>query len=358
LKVPATKKVAQKGAYDSSDKFTLGEDDSSSTGGREDMAKKTPFRRCLDGYVQYMKDEARLAERSIKEYRWAIIRCHDIVREGGGPDNPLKVSKDDLRYLFDHIPGTINNRKYNWAIYSGFLKWCGNEGIHRFKPRWPSIVRINVDWLEPEQADILRETATQMDPLTALIVHLELDLCLRRIEIQRLRVQDIHKDRIDVLGKGRLGGKPRTVSLIPGESEEYIGNWMAVRTMLEAQTNGPKTDKLVVYLSNNELMPYQRSALDQRLKKLQEESGLSFRGHHTLRRTGGRLLWLAGVPIETIASVMGHESTDTTLQYIGVNLGDQIEAFEAVKNARIQRSKIAENVPFLYSQKISGPNGI
>ena len=57
-----------------------------------------------------------------------------------------------------------------------------------------------------------------MDPLTTLLVHLELDLCLRRVEIMRLKVHDVHGDRLDVIGKGKMGGKPRTVSLVPGES--------------------------------------------------------------------------------------------------------------------------------------------
>jgi len=64
-------------------------------------------------------------------------------------------------------------------------------------------------------------------------------------------------------------------------------------------------------------------------------------------RSGERVaMWLAGVPIETIATVYGHESTEMTLQYIGVNLGDQSKAFEAVRNMRVQMQKTAENVPF------------
>lgn len=58
-------------------------------------------------------------------------------------------------------------------------------------------------------------------------------------------------------------------------------------------------------------------------------------------------MWLAGVPIETIATIYGHESTEMTLRYIGVNLGDQCKAFEAVRNLRVQMQKTAENVPLM-----------
>jgi len=57
-------------------------------------------------------------------------------------------------------------------------------------------------------------------------------------------------------------------------------------------------------------------------------------------------MWLAGVPIETIASIMGHESTDMTLRYIGVNLTDQTKAFEAVRNLHVQLQKTLKIVPF------------
>jgi integrase len=95
------------------------------------------------------------------------------------------------------------------------------------------------------------------------------------------------------------------------------------------------------------LIPLERSALDRRLKELQKLAGIRFLGHHTLRRTGGRLMWLAGVPIETIATIYGHESTEITLRYIGVNLSDQAKAYEAVRNLRVQMQKTQEIVPFI-----------
>jgi integrase len=311
------------------------------------MTRKSPFQRCLAGYVDYMTTEAKYADRTVQEYRWAILRCHDIVREGNGPENPERISEKDLQYLLDHLTGCTGNRQYYWTAFAGFLRWVGNQAIQSVKPKWPQRARVRVDWLEPEQACIVRESAMQADPLTALIVHLEMDLCLRRIEIMRLKVQDIHRDRIDVLGKGRMGGKPRTISLAPGESQEVIGRYLELRRHMERETEGPQTDKLVVYLAKGELRPFKRSALDNRLKALQMDTGIKFLGHHTLRRTGGRLMWLAKVPIETIASVMGHESTEMTLRYIGVNLGDQSRAFEAVRNLRVQMQKTTENVPFV-----------
>ncbi len=70
-------------------------------------------------------------------------------------------------------------------------------------------------------------------------------------------------------------------------------------------------------------------------------------------------MWLAKMPIETIASVMGHANTDMTLLYIGVNLDDQAKAFDAVRNMRIQSQKTAKIVPSLVEPVASGgPNRV
>jgi hypothetical protein len=60
-------------------------------------------------------------------------------------------------------------------------------------------------------------------------------------------------------------------------------------------------------------------------------------------------MWQEGVPIETVASIMGHETTEMTLRYIGVNLDDQVKAFQTVRDARIRRAKNVEIVPLLQS---------
>jgi len=304
------------------------------------MPRASPFRSAKTGFVEHMKQEARLGETTQRQYTWSTVICHDIVREGGGPEDPVKISEEDLRYLLDHMTGGVGRRRLLWAAYSQFLKYCGNESVYKVTPRWPSEVRTRVDWLEPEQAGQIREAAFAMSPLHALIMHCELDLCLRRIEVQRLRLKDIHSDSISVCGKGRNGGKWRTVSLVPRESHETIARYLEYRRLRWGEAK--PDDRLIPYKSPG--------SFDNRLEDVMEATGIRFIGNHTLRRTGGRLMWLAGVRIEVIASVMGHQSTEMTLRYIGVNLSDQTKAFEAVKNLRIQGQKMAKSVLFYESQ--------
>jgi hypothetical protein len=43
---------------------------------------------------------------------------------------------------------------------------------------------------------------------------------------------------------------------------------------------------------------------------------------------------------------MRHESTEMTLRYGGVNLGDHCRAFEAVRDRRIKMQETTVSVPF------------
>lgn len=58
---------------------------------------------------------------------------------------------------------------------------------------------------------------------------------------------------------------------------------------------------------------------------LSELLGFRF-SNHTLRRTFGRALYKSGVALPTIAAILGHESTDVTLKYLGITLDDMRDA--------------------------------
>jgi len=82
------------------------------------------------------------------------------------------------------------------------------------------------------------------------------------------------------------------------------------------------------------------------LKWVAKRTNLKFT-NHTLRRTYGRTLWLVGIPIESIAKLMGHEDTKTTILYLGLNMDDMSDAMQrlhlfqnALKSGKIDSSQM------------------
>lgn len=53
-------------------------------------------------------------------------------------------------------------------------------------------------------------------------------------------------------------------------------------------------------------------------------------GNHTLRRTGARLAWYAGVDIDIIKEGLGHESRQQTYRYLGLTVEEQAKGEELV----------------------------
>ena len=231
----------------------------------------------------------------------------------------------------------------NYAIQTrkGYLatvrKYClayGNPTVHQWqKIRFPHDNRPHADWLSTEQAHTL--LTTEKTPIQEIVIHLELCLGLRHVEVIRLRTYDLHfeTETIDVRGKGSEGGKPRMIPFTH-RTRDVLTVWMDRRGLLAAscKKRHPKTftdpEQLIVWESGGILHPYSEEGygLDKVVTiPLSKRLGFHF-SNHTLRRTFGRTLFRAGVPVPTIAKILGHESTDVTMKYLGVDLDDMRSA--------------------------------
>jgi integrase len=96
-------------------------------------------------------------------------------------------------------------------------------------------------------------------------------------------------------------------------------------------------DELMIYATERwkSIGAYQKTAIDYLVNNVSVRSGVKFT-NHTLRRTCGRVMYLAGVDIATISKVLGHEDIKTTIRYLGLNMDDMSAGME--KYARYQNA--------------------
>ena len=155
-------------------------------------------------------------------------------------------------------------------------------------------------------------------------------------EVLRLRPEDIREDYIMVKGKGPLGGKPRRIPF-HRDTARVMALYARHRDGLiaEARRRYPKStvvpDSLIIRIHGGRLYEYEEDGWGwdkSFLIPLREACGFHFT-NHTLRRTFGRALWQAGVPVETISKLLGHDTTEVTLRYIGVDMDHMRSAMEA-----------------------------
>jgi integrase len=178
-------------------------------------------------------------------------------------------------------------------------------------------------------------------PLEDILIHLELQMGLRSVEVIRLRAQDVHIEEqyIDVRGKGIGEGKWRTVP-IPDGSVNVFKRWIEerngyIRGVKKFNPHFVPPDGFLLtsrYKHRPLVEAYteQGGGLDKTIDKMRKRLGFHF-SHHTLRRTFGRTLYHAKVDLPTISKIMGHEDVATTLNYLGVNMDDMTSAMQTLE---------------------------
>jgi len=309
-----------------------------------------------------------LCEKTVHKELWALGYFVDELYSAGFDINPRRIGQPQVDYLektvfkSDDKEAGLEQSTIAWymSILKQFLKWGKNKQVENI--RWPfrGYARINADWLSDEQAQYVRLNAQGVE---RILVHCELDLAMRRIEILRLNVIDFRTGRdnsIHILGKGRHGGKPRDIGWHDDTASE-LEAYLKIRDVevTRARKVNPSVkvpSSLLIYERYGQLHAFKQTALDNIINGLSKRLKFKF-SHHTLRRTCGRMMYFAGVRIEEVAHFLGHSDTKTTLLYLGLKARDTTEALKRL--AQYQKAvKIPENGIFDSSQQSSGPCGI
>lgn len=277
-----------------------------------------------------------LAPRTVTFYRETVHAVLCYMKRLNLHTLPNQINAEDLKQLLDGMARdnlAVATRKGYLSALKKYLKHFKNSAFEEISYKLPRDARPKVDWLSVDEATkLLSCTKT---PIQEIVVHLELCLGMRRVEVVRLRVSDLHdsEEYLTVLGKGSQGGKPRAIPYAAGtrkilqlairRRDEQIAKAMKRFPM---STHVP--ENLIIWEKGGRLHAYSEEGygIDKVVSDpLSAKLGFHF-SNHTLRRTFGRALYRAGVPVATIAKILGHDSTEVTLRYIGVDLDDMRKA--------------------------------
>lgn len=290
-----------------------------------------------DKWVKRMSKE-RLSTRTIHFYRETIHAVASILDTKERPYMPKTIRAEDVRILLDHLAAegyAVQTRKGYLTTLRKWVKDGGGKTDGWPKARLPADLRPKVDWLTADQAS--RLLRTEMTLLQSAVINLELRQGLRHVEVIRLRHCDIDFEThlLTVIGKGPIGGKIRRIPMVPA-TEAALKVWQDLRDIWvqEGRERYPSSfedpENIIVWRKAGRLYPYSEEGygLD-KVVTLPLNRQLDFHfSNHTLRRTFGRALYRAEVPVATIAKILGHESTEVTLRYIGVDIDDMRNAMD------------------------------
>ena len=233
----------------------------------------------------------------------------------------LRAWKAHLRDDRKCEPATVNRKL---AALRSFLAWAAAEGLAAeiATPRSIKQVKPPPRWLDrKQQRALIRAVERGGYPRDIALVALLLHTGLRVAELAALRWADIEvRDRSGTLkvrkGKGR---KQRTIPLNL-EARHALAELRAMRD----RWGMPKT----VAVLQGQRGPLTERGIQARLAKYADDAKIEDLSPHVLRHTWCKNLADAGVRLEVIAALAGHESLETTRRYVEPGQNDLAAAVE------------------------------
>lgn len=234
----------------------------------------------------------------------------------GDPFTPRAVDPGDLHDYKNYLvrqglrPATINRRLK--ALVT-FFRWAKRRQLVTDSP-FEIVEAIFVKeqkdtsphWLErQEQRAIVRAARESGSKRDHAIIQTLMGTGLRLSELAALMVDDLdlseRRGRLKVrIGKG---GKARTIPL-DGKTRQALESYLAKRV-----EDGSKQ------LFLGQRGPLNQAGINYLVSKYAYQAKLENCTPHTLRHTFAKNLVDAGVPLDQVASLLGHESLDTTRIY-------------------------------------------
>ena len=278
-----------------------------------------------------LKSESTLSDRTVNNYVSMMNTIIALFEKNGRHVLPQEIDRSDVKWLLEYHQSknhTVQTKRGYISALRKYTSHYGNSVIKDMRIRWPVDMRPNADWLTTGQAKSL--LALHKTPIQDVLVHCELCLGMRRVEVLRLRPDSFSGTYVDVLGKGPQGGKPRRIPY-HRDTRRMYDRWMNHRDMIiklarsqyPVSTNVP--DLFLIWSRGNRLYPYslKGESVDRHLKDLAHKIECPGMSHHTLRRTFGREMYRSSPDrVPTIAKIMGHDSVDQCLKYLGIELDD------------------------------------
>ena len=324
--------------------------------------KRTDLAVCIDDWLS-SQSVRKNAEGTQRHYH----RVAKVMREMLADKALPRHAEDLLPRHIDHVVATLGKGRPGFghkttrprapytqnqdrSVLRSLGKWLVQNRVlihdpaaHLTTVKYVREERITELSLSRSEALSLLDVAGKRHPRDRIMVALGLYTAMRESELRELRVGDVALDEGFVdFGRQKAGGDRMKMPILPQLAEE-IREWLtwyaawygpldADMYMIPPRKTGACGRGAMVRADRFwPVNPWRKSgrlAVD--IKVLLERIGKRAapgQGSHILRRTWGRMMVDAGVPIREIQAGYGHSSVTMTEQYLGIT--PQEEALKA-----------------------------
>jgi integrase/recombinase XerD len=279
-------------------------------------------------FLAYLTAERGLAQNTLESYEYELKQFDQLL-----PNGLQQASRDELRKVFAELQnGGLSPRSQarKMSALRHFYDYLRRKRIVAENPL-RNIPLPKLGHREPKPVndadfDKLLSVPDTTTP-TGLCEYALLrvfDSCgLRCSELVSLKPEDLHLDESHLIVCKGKGDKGRFVPIDePGA---------------QALTEYMERGWPVLYSGATRIFPLTRQRIWQILRALCIRAGVPPKHPHQLRHRFGSEVTKAGLELREVADLMGHESVDTTQQYVGLDLHYLREIFRKTHPRAVSR---------------------
>ena len=213
--------------------------------------------------------------------------------------------------------GRIYNKMNTWGLYDG------KSPVAAVKK--PKLDNARVRFLSREQAQELLNILKQRSHIWWALAFISLNTGLRLSEILGLRTSDINLDARTIHVRDAKAGT--RIAVMTDEARDFFAENMP-------------TGKNKYLFTNTDGKPYSSTTVSKLFVRMVNEMGLNDDVSdarqkvvfHTLRHTFASWLAMEGVPLYTIAELMGHSTLEMTKRYAHLCPDTKLAAINSISN--------------------------
>jgi integrase len=280
----------------------------------------------VDRYVTFLKLHRGSAARTIAKRVWQLTRFAEAVGRAGVTDVATITPRHIQEFLVDLSAQAIVTRMTYATTLRSFLAWAYTAGLlavdlrpavrtpRRFRQRG---IRDVLTRSEVARVLVATDCSSATGRRDYAVLILAARYGLRPCDIRQLRLDDFHwRDGILSIHQAKTG-RLLTLPLVAEVSDAIIaylrdGRPATASRHVFVRHRAP----FEPFVAGNNLAPIMRRAL-QRVG-LDQRRGQ--RGLYLFRHTLANWMLAAGCPIKSIGDVLGHASTDATMEYASIDL--------------------------------------
>ena len=288
-------------------------------------------------WLEHLKNQHYSIMTVTKSYRWPVLAAFKGLKNKGYTTLIRAIGPEEALFVIQDV---FKGRAKDITAWNQFLLYNNNPVVELLNYKINPITRKTVDWLNLKENEDFKVRDAAIDLHERALIHAELFLGMRKISVMRMQLEWLKGPVLDILGKGRHGGKWRTIAPYAGTTEIFAELKEEHQRLAKKADLQWCPDNLLVYYKGGKIKPHGSTSIDNILEKVSVRAEIEF-SHHTLRRTAGRRQWKAGVKIEEIAKFLGHDDIRQTMDYIGVTYDDTEAAMRAVEKYDEDRKRLA-----------------